>query len=707
MLQTGERGSDNWEQITWDEAFSLIAEKFSAAIDEYGPSSVALWNGSPLHGAYLSGATYQMFDVPIYSNGVGFTRFLQKTGATLLSTGDDEQGIYFRWNLLSIPENSSEDLQNSKMIVLWGSNPVDAGNTKASWHYICKARENGAKLVVIDPLFTAPAAHADLWIPIRVGTDAALMCAMSNYIIDNALYDESYLKSGSVAPLLLKEDGTYLRLSDMGLEVSEEEDQPVVWDEAAQDFVAHTEAGDPALSGARDANGTNVRTVYDLALENIRPFTVEYAAHECGIPAEQIEELARLSATVKPTYFCIDWGPEHTYTSWRIYFASPFLAALTGNVGLSGAGYAAPQAPASTIEIAPIATNKEALNMDDAKPNKLIPGEYLIEIMDTGKWAGEDYPIRCVYIQGHNPLDNGCAPLEMIEAWSKIDFVVTAEQFMTTSAYNCDLVLPVTMTWEMEEWVGWMNQKAIEPVGEGRTDMQIWRGIAAAMGYDDLYPKTDEEYLRELLDTPENLEAGLGYDDWHEAGIMLGEYKYAETVLPEYNRLGRTEFYIEHMRPRSDFGQVFSVQERLPSYEHSAEAYADNPLRDTYPLFGFSSHDNYHGQSLHAHNAWLDEFRTVDGKPFCRIHEDAAKTRGISTGDTVRVYNDHGSCVLKALVTKGIQAESVWVPHGFNWDEFDEGFAQSLTGHYPDLPSAGVNFNDWLCEVEKYEGGAQ
>ncbi len=225
------------------------------------------------------------------------------------------------------------------------------------------------------------------------------------------------------------------------------------------------------------------------------------------------------------------------------------------------------------------------------------------------------------------------------------------------------------------------------------------------MGYDDLYPKSDEEYLRAYLDTPENIAAGVSYDDYNEKGLIMRDYMPASLSTMEMNKFARTEFYIENLVPRFDYGQTFTVAQKLPTYERNAESYADNPLREKYPLYGFSSHDMYHGQTHHAHNPWLDELRTVDGKPFCRIHEEAAAARGIKTGDTVKIYNDHGFAVMKAVVTKGIQRESVWTPHGFLWDEYIDGYAQSLTGHYLDEPSSNANFNDWLCEVELYKEG--
>lgn len=711
MKQTGERGSDNWERISWDEAYALVAEKLKAAFDEYGPGSVCFQGGAGNKAAYLNSHPLQIDNnVCNYNMGVGATRFMKKTGVTVLATGDDMAGLYFRSYLLKIPMNALEDLPNAKTIIVWGSNPAEASFTRSAWYYICKARENGTKVITIDPLYTPTAAHSDSWLPIQAGTDAALMCAMANYIIENNLMNEDYLKKGSVAPLLIKEDGSYLRISDIvEAPADASKDVPLVWDEVAQDFVAYNQASDPALNGTRDASGLSVRTVFDATLENIAPFTVEFAAKECGLTVEQIEEVARACAVDTPTTFHIDWGIEHTYNSWRVYFASALLASLTGSVGIAGGAYNTSRSLGTKIFKTPVKYDLSCLDIEDAKPNKVITGDYLCEIMETGQWAGEEFPVRALMVQACDPLDNFSGATDLMKAYEKIDFIVTIELFMTTTAHYSDLVLPAALPWEAEDFStgGFMSQKAIEPLGEAKGDFDIIRGIAEAMGYNDLFTQSGEEYLRSILDTPENKDAGVDYDAYHEQGAIVGEYKSEAFATPESNDLGLTRFYLEHMVPRDNWGQEFPLKDRLPYYEPSIEAFADNPDRERYPLYGFSSHDNYHGQSVWAHNAWLDEFRTVDGKPFCRIHEKAAAERGISTGDTVRVFNDHGSCVMKAVVTKGIQVESVWVPHGFFWDEFDEGFAQTLTGHYPDPVSSNSNYNDWICQVEKIEGGVR
>lgn len=709
LKRVGERGSGEWEQITWDEAYDLLASKIQAAVDEYGPASVCWQLGAGNMYSHLNAGPNIFWNPkPAFTSGITISRFAQKLGCTMLGVGDDMAGIIFNFILLGTPTNALEDIANAKTIVSWGSNPAEASFCRSAWHWINKGiEENGSKLITIDPLFTSTAAHSHEWVPVRVGTDAALMAAMINYIVANDLADWDYVKNKSVAPFLIKEDGFYLRLSDLGkAEAGSESDAPVVWDEAAGGFVAHTESDDPAIRGTFNADGISVRTVFDAAMENIAPFTVEFAAEECGLPAEQIEGLAKTCATEGPTTYYVNYGLEHTYESWRIYFLLGLLASLTGSVGVPGGSYRGSISldhATATMFKQPVTLNHAGLVVEDAKPVKAITGDYLAEIMETGKWAGEDFPVRVLAVETCNPLDNFSGPMKLIEAYKKIDFIVTIDTVMTTMAHWSDLVLPAAMSWESVDFTngGIFDQKAIEPIGEAKADFDILKGLAERLGFDDLYTMEGVDYLRQLLDTPENIEAGVGFDQYYENGVIMGDYSVNVYQQGETNKYGRTQFYMEALPPRDNWGQTFGLQDRLPFYKKSIEAYPDNPDREKYPLFGFSGHDLYHGQSLWIHNEWLDDFRTVDGKPFCRIHPDAAAERGIKTGDTVRIYNDHGTCVLNALVTEGIRPDSIWVPHGFSWDEFDEGFAQALTRWCPDPVTSNSNFNDWICEVEK------
>jgi molybdopterin-containing oxidoreductase family molybdopterin binding subunit len=312
--------------------------------------------------------------------------------------------------------------------------------------------------------------------------------------------------------------------------------------------------------------------------------------------------------------------------------------------------------------------------------------------------------LRLLWIAGSHALGSGIGYTAQIEAWKKIDFVVVASEYMTDTAKQASLALPVTMPFEQVDFTyGFMNQKAIEPIGESKSDFEIFVALAGAMGYDDLYDKDAEGYLRELLDTEVNKAAGLGYDDYQEKGmIYVDEIKRVETVGVEYNATGRTQFFVESLVTNGNWEVQTTLQDRLPSYEHAYEAYADNPLRSDYPLFGISYHDNYTGQCMHHNVAWLNEIRGYKGEPYTFIHEKAAAERGIVTGDNIRIFNDRGSFVTRAVVTKGIQEETINIPRGYEASEMQSGHLQSVTSiDARDRITNNDSHNDWLCQVEK------
>lgn len=693
MRRTGERGGDQWEEISWDEATALIAEKFQAAIDEFGGKSVAFWRGFGNSRGFLNG-----------SAGVGLSRFSQKIGATMFEASSDEAAMYMTFYALQIPISGNEDLINAKTILNIGLNPADT--SRGDWP-IVEAQRAGAKVVTMDPVFSKSAAHSDIWVPVRPGTDGAMLLAMCNYIIDNDLIDYDYLRNHSVAPLLVKDDLTYLRLSDLGLdplpamvEGGDPVDSEVVYDAATQNFGSSFAVTDPELEGSFDANGIPVRTVYSVVKEAIKEFTVEFAAAECDVPAEQIEEVAKLYATNKPATLAPGYGYEHYKNSWHIYKTLMLLASLTGNNCKPGASVIQFGATSSLSAMAGV--NRAAGVMEDGLSTISATGEYLPQILETGQWNGEEHPVRCVYFITADPLTNGLGRNELIEALSKVDFVVTADSFMTDTARYSDLVLPVALSWETDDATGFMfTQKAVEPLGECKTDIDIFRAIGDAMGFDGLY-KTDEEYLREYLDTPENLEAGCGYDVMSEQALF-GEPTFTAGVGAEYNATGRTQFFLEQLISRDTVAWTPRPQDHYPWYEPAYEAYQANPLREKYPLYGVSSHHHYWAHSLFKGVPLLDELR---GEPTVLIHEETASARNIKTGDTVRVFNDHGYVVLKAVVNQGIRPDTLMLPHGPEGDDFIDGHTQALSTVSLDEMTSNNNFNDFVCEIEKYEGGA-
>lgn len=712
MKQTGERGSDNWERISWDEACQTIAEKFNAATEEFGPNSVVVSFGFAGTGIVCgtNSEYYSTRNQPT-TYGLASEMFMRRTGYAETLNSSDALGMWMAQTVCVQPSNSIEDMVNSKALFFFGTNPAESG-TRA-WPYICQAHEGGAKLVAIDPMLSKTAAASDVHVPVRPGTDAALILAMANYLIDNNLYDEDYLRNGSVAPFLVKEDGSYLRLSDLGMDPvdvtnaatgkTEATDTQVVYDEAAGTFGSYRTIQNPAYEGEFDAGGIKVQTVFNMVRDHIKPYTAEFAAEECGIPIDLVNEVSRIYAENRPSKILTFNGFAHMTNSHLNYFGISLLVALTGDSGVKGGGYGqlGMLLEGSTYMKTPAAVNYAAMSVENPQYNFAFTTEFLPQIMETGKWKGEDFPIKCFFNSHQNLLGSEMGPTYMKQAFEKIDFIVVADPYMTYTARYADIVLPISLSWEDEDLdlSGIAMQKAVEPLGECKSQFDMLKALAEALGYDDLYKKSQEEYLRDLLDTPENLEAGLGYDAWKEQGTIYGEYKYGEIVTPETNPTGRTIFYVEDIVPNCDYGQTFELDQRMPGYEHASESYKDNPLREKYPLHGIGHyHSSYVGQTFMGNIPWLDELR---GEPFVHIHPNAAAERGIQTGDTVRIYNDHGYVVCKAILSTGVREDTIIAPHGYDHAQYIEGDPQDLVGLAIEPIACNNNYNDWLCQVEK------
>lgn len=717
MKQTGERGSDNWERISWDEAFELAANYFNKTIDEYGAESIGYdgGDGNVLGVVNGWGARYGSNDWgrAQFPQGIALDMFWRKTGFTEMLYSEDCTLSWMAFQHLQQPMATIEDISNSEAVILWSTNPAET--FPSAWPYICAARERGAKIVAIDPRYSKSASGADIWVPIRQGTDAALALAMSNYIIDNDLIDYDYLRNKSVAPLLITEEGKYLRLSDLGMDPVEVvdpltgeknlRDTEVVWDEAAGAFGSSFEVKDPAITGTFDADGVSVRPVYEAVVEQIKPFTVEYAADECGLSIEQVEEVCELYATSKPAKILNQCGIEHMENTWRYYMNVAFLASVSGNACVPGGGYCLGLTQGSTIMKSPVNFNKAAATDIEVKNKKGITLEYLPQILETGKWAGEDFTIKGLFIVNDNPLTSRMGPTQMKEAFKKLDFIVCADPFMTYTAKYADLVLPISLSWEDEDHnttISFHTQKAVEPMGESKSNFEMLKGIAEAMGITDLYTKTQQEYLREILDTPENIEAGVAYDDFAEKGVIYTEFQESEgTPAVETNPTGRTQFFVEELIPNNDYGQVFELSDRLPNYVQSIVAGKDNPQRDQYPLFALTAHSIYFGHTQTNNIPWLDEIRGYEGEPFITIHKKAAEERGIAMGDTIKAYNDFGSFTAKAVVSTGIREDTILLPRGYEFNQYIDGNPQDLTSIVLDPLCSNGNHNDIICQVEK------
>lgn len=712
MKRVGERGSGQFERISWDEAFELASSTFLKATAEYGPAATGIWQSYGAPGSINGPGWYFPYSFPT-AYSITMVRFVYATGCGVICPGADLTQMWMNatWSLASA---SPIDMLDSRTLIFWAYNLAET--SRDSWQYAMEAKDNGATLICIDPRFSTTAAGSHTWVPIRPATDGAMMLAMANYIVENHLEDEDFLRSSTVAPYLQDATGAYLRLSTAGMDMpvtvgadgtETPQDDIVVWDEETESFMGSLDATKPAIHGTFTApNGVVVQTTLDYVMGAIAEFTMEKAEGLCGIPREKIEYVARTYATNKPAAICSYQGLGHHYNSRHNYKNLQLLAALTGNAYKPGAFNNIN--PLNVTNVLQGNTNVAAYcQVENPKsPAFAFTSQRIVDVMRTGKLNSTDVPLKWVMIHAANPLSSESGRKDLIEAVSKLDFFLVMDPYMSDTAKYADLILPVTLSWEQLDTTGGfaLFDKGVEPAGEAREPLEIFRGLAAGIGYPNLYPMNAEEYVRAILDTPENRENGFTFDDYRREGYI---FKYQEGTVTELAGssygASKLQFYQEYQAPKEASEAVLDQTiERRPYWEPGLEC--NNPQSaefQKYPLFGISKHDNYHAHSMITDCSWQ---RELAGGPELIMSEAAAEERGIKTGDLVRAYNDRGECVLKAVVTKGIQPETVVFPHGWQSRDYIKGHHQDLTRSEMDPVCFNNAYYEIMCDVEKWNG---
>ena len=322
MKRTGERGSGEFEQITWEQAIDEIAERMEATKAQYGPKACGFYS-------FTGNLSKLSWEAPTrFAGTYGATAFdiegiMGDHGATMGMTLCFGQGR---------GAHDTRDYLNSKMVVLWGRNVADTHTSE--FRYLVKARENGAKIVVVDPRLCSTAAIADQWIPIKAQTDPALALGMMNVIISKDLHAKDWLVANSVAPFLVREsDGALLR-------DGEGEDAAwMVWDTAANQAVPNTTEGvTAALSGTFEVNGEACRTAFDHLCDEVSKYTLEYTSEITGLDPEVIETFAMDYINAQPAGIRMGQGMQRVYNSHSPFRTVATLAAVAGYIGVEGGG---------------------------------------------------------------------------------------------------------------------------------------------------------------------------------------------------------------------------------------------------------------------------------------------------------------------------------------------------------------------------------
>ncbi|EIQ2114624.1 molybdopterin-dependent oxidoreductase [Escherichia coli] len=672
MKRVGKRGEGKFERISWDEATTLIADNLKRITQQYGPASRYVHVGTAVSGGTFSGDAMAR-------------RLLNLTGGYLeyyhsVSLGNTAAATPYTYGVAA-SGNSMDTLLDTKLVILWGHNPTETifGHTN---YFFQKMKQNGTRFIVVDPRYSDTVSSlADQWIPLLPTTDNALMDAMMYVIISENLHDKTFID-------------TYTLGFD---ENSMPEGVP-----ANESLVAY-------LFGAKDGIHK----------------TPEWAEKITHVPAQSIRQLARDYATTKPAALIQGWGPQRHICGERTARGSTLLASITGNVGIKGgwaAGYGGssnrkfcvgPDMPENPVQ-AKISIMNWMQAADDA--SKVTPQDGLKGVDKLDSNIRLLFSLAGNYLANQNPDVHQAAKL--LEDESKIEFIVLSDLFMTPSAKYADVLLPETSF--MERWnIGetWgtasyliLSEKLIEPDFERRTDYDWLRDVAKKLGVEAEFSQgRDEKQWIEHI--------------WEQTRLAMPEEN-----LPDFATLQKTRRHLFKSAPHIAFEanirdpqnnpfptpsgkieifskRLFDMQDpEIPALSHYVPAFEgpEDKLTAKYPLQLITWKGKNRANSTQYANPWLQQVQTQK----LWLNPQDAKQRGISEGDSVKIYNDRGVSIIPVEITPRIipgvvamQAGAWWQPDAQGIDR--GGCANVLSSTRITALAKGNSHQTMLVEVEK------
>ncbi|WP_456468521.1 molybdopterin-dependent oxidoreductase [Archaeoglobus sp.] len=504
LIRTGEKGTWSFREASWDEAISLIASKVKEYHDLGHPEYIGMLGG------WLPCSYYKPFFKAFLAalgtpNGAGVPEALCFISKAL--------GWKSAYGFGSHPELLT-DYENARYVIMLRRNVAGSISVVHGWRLGQNRRR--FKLVVLDPRYSETAAKADLWLPIKPGTDLAFLLATMNVIINEKLYDSNFLAKYTNAPMLLKDGKPFKVWDENGKK------KYLVYDLAKASAVEHDIALLPALEGEYEVDGEKVIPVFEALKRKVAEYTPEWAEKETDIPAEKIREIARDFALHRGVIDSGWHGPKYrnSLLTWR---AAAMVNALVGSVnndgGLLFTGFAQfVSAKAKSSEAPP----QSVLRMWAEKRG--IATAFLghtVQAFYDAIVNKDPYPIKMLFVVGHNLLMNMPERQKWEKAMKKLEFMVAVDILPQDHLYYADVVLPESTYIEKDDPLfpiayapafGFHSRiKAIDPVYDTKHVIEMMVEISRSIGTEDVYFKA--------------LSKGLGVD-----ATKLKEYYYAEGV---------------------------------------------------------------------------------------------------------------------------------------------------------------------------------
>ncbi len=622
LRRIGKKGEGRFETIGWDAAISHIAEVLTRQKETYGPESLAIL--SPAKRSYSE--YLQRFLVAHGSPNYGHSGIcvMQRAFAFMVTVGD--------W--------PRPDCRHSDLILYWGRQPIYSGPVAPPARAFLEAKRRGATIVAIKPSVEPDVGMADIWLPVRPGTDAALALAMLHVVIEGDLVDHEFVN--------------------------------------------------------RWCHG------FDRLKEHVRRYSPQWAEAISGVPAARIEAVAKRYAATPRAAIDVGNGLEHAPAAGDAIRAIGMLMAVTGHLDRPGTNMLSLPPKKAPKNITLKERYTEALVDKLVGPEFPTVFQPFLEGTSSAYYrilesvlTETPYPVRGIIAPGTQPLVSTRGTKNVLAALEKLDFFVVADVARTAEMPYADIVLPVATGYEVDHPFQWgpdwimATNRVIDPLGPYKSTFEFLLDLGTAMGYGDDFWHGD---MAAALD--DQLEP-LGIDMATLRGQPNGIATPPETSEYEkYNAVFRRPGTCLDRKPFLPQGKVALYGTTLeaagfspmPEWREPPESLSGTPeLAETYPLILSDYHTSKNFSAAWQRN--VPHLREIQPEPVLHIHPDTAAARQIENNDWVSVTSPHGWLKVRAELYPGIRPDTVMLLHGW-W----QGCRELGMADYP-LGDGGANVN--------------
>ena len=635
LVRSGPRGSGQYREASWSEALDRVAEGLTAVRERHGDGAVLALGGS----GSCRGA--------LHNTGELMERFLNLAGGCVgeSSTYSSAASSFTEPVVLGtgLAGVDAATMRHTEMIVLWGANLVDC-IMGCEWRArVREARRRGVPVVVIDPRRTETARQLGTqWLPVRPGTDSALMLAVLHVLLAEGLVDEA--------------------------------------------FVAAHATGFEALR----------RRV--LGLEGGPEATPAWAEGVCGTPAESIAALAREYGSRKPAALIPGLSIQRTWGGEEAVRLAIALQVATGNLGRLGGSSGAQvwgRLPEPRVGCLPVAHHPAST---------AIPANDWADAVLHGRGGGYPADIAAAYACGGNYVAQGADVAKSVRAMQSLEFSVCHDLFLTSTARQCDVVLPATHWLERNDILFTsanyllFSHKVVEPAGTSggpagaRNDYDIFADLAERLGCGEAFTEGRDEdaWLRQFVAESEIEDE----EEFRRTGIWMGA---------DQQRVGLAAFAADPgggpLRTPSGKVEVSGTACRAAGLTDAPEARV-LPQSAELPLRLVTPHSRVRVHSQLAAQPW---FRERDERALW-VHPQDAAARGLADGAAVDVRSAQGRLRCLCRVTDDVMPGVVSLLQGIEPEPDAEGCdvagaVNVLTSDEPSVPSRGSRTHSVLVEV--------